>query len=131
MSNKIIGGHNNISIGTCGSLGIQGSLGTCGTSGIHGTIGITGHQGTSGPGGFMTDWKVELMKKYPRFTIMTDYSINGPSNIIIDNNTGLEYKLTSTSNSPLSLSNIIDETEQFIQQLIIDIRHNKITSLDL
>lgn len=121
--------------------GIQGICGTQGNSSVNvtktcgsnggGITGVTGHQGTSGPGGFMTDWKVELMKKYPRFTIMTDYSINGPNNIIIDNNTGLEYKLTSTSNSPLSLSNIIDETEQFIEQLIIDIRHNKITSLDL
>lgn len=122
MSNNIIGGH------TCGSTGIQGSTGTCGTSGIHSVIGSSGLQGTSGPGGLI-DWKEELMKKYPRFTIKTLYVANVPSNIVIDNNTGVEYKLTSPSNNPLSMYGIINETEQFIKELIIDIREEKITSI--
>lgn len=103
--------------------------GTCGTSGIHSVIGSVGLQGTAGPGGYLTDWKEELMKNYPRFTIKTEYVANVPSNIVIDNNTGIEYKLTSPSNKPLSMYGIINETEQFIKQLIIDIRQEKITSI--
>ena len=126
MSNTItpiIGGINNISIGTCGSIGAQGSIGTCGSIGIGG---ITGHQGTAGPGGYMTDWKEDMMKKYPRFTIKTEYDVMtfSPTNIIIDNNTQKEYKF-----KPQFTSDIMNETEQFIQGLIITIRDEKINDI--
>ena len=123
MSNTItpiIGGINNISIGTCGSIGAQGSIGT------QGSIGITGHQGTAGPQGYMTDWKEDMMKKYPRFTIKTEYDTFSfsPTNIIIDNNTQKEYKF-----KPSNMSDIMNETEQFIQGLIVTIRDEKITTI--
>jgi hypothetical protein len=124
MSNNtitpIIGGINNISIGTCGSIGAQGSIGT------QGSIGITGHQGTAGPGGYMTDWKEDMMKKYPRFTIKTEYDdiTFSPTNIIIDNNTRQEYKF-----KPQFTSDIMNETDLFIQALITIIRDEKINDI--
>ena len=130
MSNTItpiIGGINNISIGTCGSIGAQGSIGTCGSIGIGSTVGITGLQGTAGPRGYqITDWKEDMMKKYPRFTIKTDYDTMSfaPTNIIIDNNTGQEYKF-----KPQFTSDIMNETDQFIQALITIIRDEKINDI--
>jgi hypothetical protein len=121
-------------IGTCGSIGSQGSIGTCGSIGINGysgigsTVGITGLQGTAGPRGYqITDWKDELMKKYPRFTITTEYEdamTFAPTNIIIDNRTNEEYKF-----KPSNISDIMNETEQFIQRLIITIREDKINTI--
>ena len=110
-------------IGTCGSIGSQGSIGINGYSGI----GITGLQGTAGPRGYqITDWKEDMMKKYPRFTITTEYDdmTFAPTNTIIDKRTNKEYKLTLTS-----ISDIMNETEQFIQRLIITIREDKINDI--
>lgn len=128
MSNTIIVGSNNISIGSNAIIGGQNniSIGTCGSQGLYGTIGSTGHQGTAGPAGYqITDWKEELMKKYPRFTITTEYDVMtfAPNNKIIDNNTKEEYKF-----KPKSVD-IMNETEQFIQQLIIEIREGKINDI--
>ena len=130
MSNTItpiIGGINNISTSTRGSIigGINNTvIGTCG--GHTGITGITGHQGTTGPQGYMIDWKEDMMKKYPRFTIKTEYDAMtfSPTNIIIDNNTGEEYKF-----KPSNMSDIMNEIEQFIQGLIITIRDEKITTI--
>lgn len=133
MSNTIIGGYNNIAIGTCGSIGmtgsigIGGSIGTCGSQGLHSVIGTTGHQGTAGPGGYMTDWKEDIQKKYNnRFTIKTEYDVMtfSPTNIIIDNNTNEEYKF-----KPSNMSDIMNETDRYIQQLIIEIRDEKINDI--
>jgi hypothetical protein len=130
MSNTItpiIGGINNISIGTCGSIGAQGSIGTCGSIGIGSTVGITGLQGTAGPRGYqITDWKEDMMKKYPRFTIKTDYDTMSfaPTNIITDTRTNKEYEFT-----PQSISNIVEETDLFIKQLIVTIREDKINNI--
>ena len=117
-------------IGTCGSIGSigsQGSIGTCGSIGINGYsgIGITGLQGTTGPRGYqITDWKEDMMKKYPRFTIKTEYdpmTMFPPSTLqIIDKRTNKEYKINHTS---------MNETEQFIQRLIITIREDKINNI--
>jgi hypothetical protein len=125
-------------IGTCGSIGSQGSMGTCGSIGINGYsgIGITGHQGTAGPQGYMTDWKEDMMKKYPRFTIKTEYDAMTftPTNIIIDNNTQKEYKFKPQSGTTATITaggvtTIMNETEQFIQRLIVTIREDKINNI--
>ena len=96
------------------------------TSGSGGHGGITRHQGTSGPGGYMTDWKEDMMKKYPRFIIKTEYDpmTFAPTNKIIDKRTNKEYKLTLTS-----ISDIMNETDLFIQQLIVTIRDKKINDI--
>ena len=93
-------------------------------SGGHG--GITGHQGVQGQAGYMTDWKEDMMKKYPRFTIKTEYDpmTFAPTNKIIDKRTNKEYKLTLTS-----ISDIMNETDLFIQQLIVTIRDKKINDI--
>ena len=104
-------------------------------SGGHG--GITGH---SGPGRYqITDWEEDMMKKYPQFTIKTEYDTFSfaPTIIIIDTHevrvskdthrTGEEYKLKPSNIS--NMSDIINETEQFIQSLIITIRDEKITTI--
>jgi hypothetical protein len=96
-------------------------------TGSGGQAGITGYQGTSGPGGFqITDWKEELMKKYPRFNIKTEYDdmTFAPTSIIIDKRTGKEYKL-----KPSNISDIMNETDRYIQGLIITIRDEKINTL--
>lgn len=94
----------------------------------YGSGGVAGHQGTSGPGGFqITDWREDIMNKYHnRFIIKTDYDTMSftPTNIIIDTKTNKEYKFI-----PNSMSNIVNETEQFIQRLIITIRDEKITNI--
>lgn len=100
------------------------------TSGSGGQTGITGHQGTSGPGAFqITDWKDELMRKYPQFTIKIEYEpmLNyiDPIHVVTDNRTNKQYKIKHTNNQ----SNIMNETEQFIQELIIKIRDEKITTI--
>jgi len=100
------------------------------TSGSTGQAGITGHQGTSGPGAFqITDWKDELMRKYPQFTIKIEYEpmLNyiDPIHVVTDNRTNKQYKIKHTTNQ----SNIMNETEQFIQELIIKIRDEKITTI--
>ena len=93
-------------------------------SGGHG--GSTGQQGTSGPGGYITDWKEDMMKKYPRFIIKTEYDdmTFAPTNKIIDKRTNKEYKLTLTS-----ISDIMNETDLFIKQLIVTIRDKKINDI--
>ena len=100
------------------------------TQGSTGQAGITGHQGTSGPGAFqITDWKDELMRKYPQFTIKIEYEpmLNyiDPIHVVTDNRTNKQYKIKHTTNQ----SNIMNETEQFIQGLIITIRDEKITTI--
>ena len=111
-SNAIIGGSNNISIGTCGSQGLYGAI---------------GHKGVQGQAGYMTDWKQIIMDKYNnRFIIKTEYDDTmtfAPTNIIIDNNTKEEYKFKPKS------SDIMNETDNYIQQLIISIRDHKITNI--
>jgi hypothetical protein len=95
-------------------------------SGGHG--GSTGHQG-------ITDWKEELMRKYPQFTIKIEYEpmLNyiDPIHVIIDNKTNKEYKMKPNLQVTLSttMSNIMNETEKFIQSLIITIRDEKITQV--
>jgi hypothetical protein len=106
-----VGGYSNIAIGT------YGAIGTC------------GHQGTQGPAGFqITDWKDDLMKRYNnRFTIKTDYDAMdfSPKGIIIrDTNTNKDYNF-----KPSSMSDIMNETDIFIQSLIIIIRDNKINNI--
>ena len=123
MSNTItpiIGGINNKVINTCGS--IVGGINNTST----GITGTTGLQGSSGPGGWIIDWKEDMMKKYPQFTIKTEYDDKtfSPTNIIIDNRTNEEYKF-----KPQFTSDIMNETEQFIQGLIITIRDEKITTI--
>lgn len=89
--------------------------------------GQAGYQGTSGPGGFqITDWKEDIQKKYPRFTITTEYDDMSFAtiSIIIDKRTGKKYKL-----KPSNISDIMNETEQFIQGLIITIREDKINNI--
>ena len=106
-----VGGYSNIAIGT------YGPIGTC------------GHQGTQGPGGFqITDWKDDLMKRYNnRFTIKTDYDAMdfSPKGIIVrDTNTNKDYNF-----KPSNMSDIMNETDIFIQSLIIIIRDNKINNI--
>jgi hypothetical protein len=116
-----VGGYSNIAIGT------YGAIGTCGTC---------GHQGTQGPGGFqITDWKDDLMKRYNnRFTIKTDYDAMdfSPKGIIIrDTNTNKDYNF-KPSRTPFimyDMSDIMNETDIFIQSLIIIIRDNKINNI--
>lgn len=100
------------------------------TQGSRGQGGSSGHQGTSGPGAFqITDWKDELMRKYPQFTIKIEYEpmLNyiDPIHVVTDNRTNKQYKIKHTTNQ----SNIMNETEQFIQELIIKIRDEKITQV--
>ena len=99
------------------------------TSGSRGQGGIKGHQDSSSgsAGGYqITDWKEDIQKKYPSFTITTEYDAMtfAPTNTIIDKRTNKEYKLTLTS-----ISDIMNETDLFIQQLIITIRDKKINDI--
>lgn len=103
-------------------------------TGSGGQAGITGYQGTSGPGGFqITDWKEDLQKKYPRFTITYDDMSFAPISIIIDKRTGKEYKLTPSNISDIILKlnpNLtMNETDRYIQGLIITIREDKINTI--
>ena len=102
----------------------------------YGSGGVAGHQGTAGPGGWIIDWKEDMMKKYPRFTIKTEYDpmTFSPTIIIIDthevrvskdtNRTNEEYKF-----KPQFTSDIMNETDLFIQQLIVTIRDKKINDI--
>ena len=128
---SIIGGCNNTATSTCSSIiGGQGPIGTCGSIGIGGSIGTCGSIGTTGSvgyQGYMTDWKEDIQKKYHnRFIIKTDYDTMSfaPTNIITDNRTNKEYEFT-----PKSMSNIVEETDLFIQALITIIRDEKITDI--
>jgi hypothetical protein len=117
--NSIIAGYNNTATITCSSIiGGQNSISTCGSIGINGGTNPRGYQ--------ITDWKEDLQKKYPRFIIKTDYDTMSfaPTNIITDTKTNKEYEFT-----PKSMSNIVEETEQFIQRLIITIRDEKLNTL--
>lgn len=117
------------SVGVVGSIGMTGSSGysniAIGTSGVHGVV---GSQGLSGQAGFsITDWKDDLMKKYNnRFIIKTEYDemTFAPTCIIIDTNTNKDYKF-----KPSEMSNMVNETDHFIQSLIILIRDNKINNI--
>jgi hypothetical protein len=119
--NSIIAGYNNIVTGS------QNSIGTCGSIGFGGTIGANG---TGGPGSGayqITDWKEEMQKKYHnRFIIKTDYDAMtfAPTNIIIDNTTNREYIFI-----PKNMSNIVKETDKFIQTLIVMIRDEKLDNI--
>jgi hypothetical protein len=97
-------------------------------TGSRGQAGITGHQGTSGPGGYqITDWKEDIQKKYNnRFIIKTNYDSMSfaPTNIITDTKTNKEYEF-----KPNSISNIVEETDQFIKELITIIRDEKLNTL--
>ena len=86
-----------------------------------------GSGGSTGSGGYqITDWKEDIQKKYPSFTITTEYDAMtfAPTNTIIDKRTNKEYKLTLTS-----ISDIMNETDLFIQQLIVTIRDKKINDI--
>jgi hypothetical protein len=118
---SIIGGSNNKVTNTCSSIiGGQRSINTCGSISIGGSI------STQGQAGYLTDWKDDMMKKYPNLIIKTDYNTMSfaPTNIITDTRTNKEYEFT-----PNSISNIVEETEQFIQTLITTIRDEKITNI--
>jgi len=128
MSNTIMGGCNNIVTNTYSSIiggQVSTTLGTCGSIAIGGTIGA---QGTAGPAGYqIKDWKEDIMNKYHnRFIIKTDYDTMSfaPTNIITDTKTNKEYEF-----KPQSISNIVEETEQFIQSLIIIIRDEKLNDI--
>lgn len=114
------------------TIGSQGSIGTCGSQGLHGIIGSQGSIGTTGlQGTQITDWKNELESKYPRFTIKTEYdpmTMFAPSSTIqiIDKRTNEEYKFMSIYSN---MSKIVEETEQFIQRLIVTIREDKINNI--
>jgi hypothetical protein len=71
-------------------------------------------------------WKDQLMRKYPNFTIKSEYDdiIFTSVHVVIDNNTKKVYKV------PHNIVNIMDETEQFIQRLIITIRDEKINTIN-
>ena len=98
--------------------------------GSGGQAGITGHPG---PGGYqITDWKEDLQKKYNnRFSIKVEYDAMtfAPNHVVIDNNTNKEYKINYTKTNPTTTSNIMKETDLFIQGLIITIRDEKITTI--
>ncbi len=106
---------------TTGSIGLTGSTGIGGSVGSKGTTGYQGFQGS------ITDWKDDMMKKYHnRFIIKTEYDpmTFTPTNLITDTNTNKEYKFT-----PNSISNLVEETEKFIQSLIIILRDEKINTI--
>jgi hypothetical protein len=112
---SIIGEYNNTATSSCSSIvGGQGSIGTCGSI------------NTQGQAGYLIDWKEDLMKKYPNFTIKTEYDdmTFAPIITVIDNNTNKEYKLKQqfTHTQP-------EETDLFIQELIITIRDEKLNTL--
>jgi len=109
--------NNTSIIGTCGSIGTKGLIGACGSIGTTGSVGYQG---------YMTDWKEDIQKKYPRFIIKTDYDTMSfaPTNIITDTKTNKEYEF-----KPNNISNIVEETEQFIQSLIIIIRDEKLNDI--
>ena len=120
MSNKtIMGGCNNTVTSTCSSI-IGGQVST--------TLGTCGSIGTQGQAGYqIADWKEDIMKKYNnRFTIETEYDAMSfaPTNIITDTNTNKEYKF-----KPKSISNIVNELDLFIQELITIIRDEKLTHI--
>jgi hypothetical protein len=114
---SIIGGCNNTATSTCSSIiGGQGPIGTCGSIG---TQGQAGYQ--------IIDWKEKIMKKYHnRFIIQTDYDTMSfaPTNIITDTRTNKEYEF-----KPNNISDIMNETDRFIQGLIIEIRDEKLNTL--
>lgn len=122
-SNTIIGGCNNIT-STCSSIiGGQGSIGVSGSIGMTGSIGATGTVGYQS----IIDWKEEIMKKYNnRFIIKTDYDTMSfaPTNTITDTKTNKEYEF-----KPKNISNIVEETDLFIQALITIIRDEKLENI--
>ena len=130
MSNIV----NNISIINTTTTIVTGSIGATGSTGIGGYTGLTspygvfaGLTGSTGYQGFqITDWKEDMMRKYPRFTIKTEYDVMtfSPTSIIIDKTTNKEYKYKATN-----VTYIVDETEQFIQSLVIILRDQKINNI--
>lgn len=123
-SNTIIGGCNNTVTSTCSSIvGGQGSIGVSGSFGVCGSIGATGTVGYQS----IIDWKEEIMKKYNnRFIIKTDYDTMSfaPTNTITDTKTNKEYEF-----KPKNISNIVEETDLFIQALITIIRDEKLENI--
>jgi len=119
---SIIAGCNNTVTNTCSSIIIgHGSttLGTCGGLQTIKTQGQAGYQ--------ITDWKEDIMKKYNnRFTIETEYDSMSfaPNNIITDTKTNKEYNFT-----PNNMSNIVNETDKYIQELITIIRDEKLNNI--
>jgi hypothetical protein len=89
-----------------------------------GPVGISGSMGTSGPSGYGIN---EVKRKY-----MNRFNIDAflePDNFmplykIIDNITGVEYKLR-----PTSMITIIEELENYLNELIINIRNEKINNI--
>ena len=120
MSNIV----NNISIINTTTTIVTGSIGVTGSTGIGGSTGLTGSTGYQGFQ--ITDWKEDMMRKYPRFTIKTEYDVMtfSPTSIIIDKTTNKEYKYKATN-----VTYIVDETEQFIQSLVIILRDEKINNI--
>ena len=98
-----------------------------GSSGIIGTpgpIGITGMKGTAGYQ--IIDWKNELMNKYPRFTIKTEYDNKTLAPII---------NITDTINNkvctlmPKSITFAIEEVESLIKEIITNTRQEIINNI--
>lgn len=118
-------------IGASGRSGVSGTFGTSGPSGLSGwssgPTGTSGLSGTSGPSGYLVDWEEEISKKYKgRFTISTEYDSMtfAPINHIIDNNTGKKWTF-----KPNNISDVLSETDKFIQRLIIELRDEKINDI--
>lgn len=127
-STTIIVGSNNTSIGSTAIIGgSNNTISTCGSQGLYRVIGTTGMQGTAGPAGYITDWKEELQKKYPRFTIKTEYDSKTMAPTIIINDTANNYQEYRIN--PKSVTNTPKETEQLIQEIIINIRQVKINNI--
>jgi hypothetical protein len=115
---SIIGGYNNTATSTCSSTIGGGST----AQGVCGSISTQGQAGYQ-----IKDWKEDIMNKYNnRFIIKTDYDTMSfaPNNIITDTKTNKEYEF-----KPQSMSNIVEETDLFIQSLITIIRDEKLNTI--
>jgi hypothetical protein len=102
-----------------------GSFNTCGSTGTFATIGSNGLSGTQGGFHFHKKWKESLMEKYPNFKIEQIYDPHTLSPII----TIIDKNSKQWTFKHKGISNIMEETEQFIKELINIIRDEKITNL--
>ena len=102
----------NILTGSSGTIGIPGPIGT---------------QGTPGPNAYqIIDWKNELMNKYPRFIITTEYDNKTLAPIINITDT-INNKVSTLM--PKAITFQIEEVESLIQQIITDTRQEIINNI--
>jgi len=105
-------------------------------TGSQGSIGITGAKGTPG-NQFQIEELEELQKKYHnRFIIRIEYDDVdlSPTILIKDTHEVRVSKDTTTTDReykfiPKSISNIVNETDKFIQTLIVMIRDEKLDKI--